>query len=323
MKRRRTLPLAKRSRKKKRHSHLHLVKRSRKRNMHSHLHLAKRSRKKNRHRHLHLVKRSRKRNRHRHLHLVKRSRKKEQAQPPAPCQKEQPGTKELGPSIKQEAKDKDKGDRRKENSPCQKGVHRVSISPESDSSDTAQDTKRAKQPEAPCQKEASSSRNHGYPARNWLKDGHRWITKAEAKKGIAMDYHNTLSKGNGNQVHWMDKNALRILKKHGYYLILLSYCGQKRSEQVLKEVEEQDMMKYFDKIRFTWKRTGEEGKAVYCLENHIPVLFDDSKEILDECSDLGIYTYNINTKHCVHTAGHWHFWQAVDQFLTDQNEDIY
>ena len=252
--------------------------------------------------------------------------KKDDAQPAAPCQKEQkkddaqpsaPGQKELGPSTKQEMLEhpNTKREKRKENPPCQKGVRRVSISPESEASEAPKESKRAKQPEAPCQNDASSSSR----PRTWLHDGHRWISKEEVNKRVAIDYYLTLTKG--KQVHWRDILALQKLKDHGYYLILLSYCGQRRSEMILEELEEQDLVKYFDKIRFTWEKTGCQGKAVYCKDNHIPVLFDDSKEIVDECWEMGVYTYNMNSKWHVYTAGHWRFWQAVGQFLVDRDED--
>ena len=252
--------------------------------------------------------------------------KKDDAQPSAPCQKEQkkddaqpsaPGQKELGPSTKQEMLEhpNTKREKRKENPPCQKGVRRVSRSPESEASEAPKESKRAKQPEAPCQNDASSSSR----PRTWLHDGHRWISKEEVNKRVAIDYYLTLTKG--KQVHWRDILALQKLKDHGYYLILLSYCGQRRSEMILEELEEQDLVKYFDKIRFTWEKTGCQGKAVYCKDNHIPVLFDDSKEVVDECWEMGVYTYNMNSKWHVYTAGHWRFWQAVGQFLVDRDED--
>ena len=259
---------------------------------------------------------------------VKVEKKKEEA---APCQKEQakkeaeapaPCQKELGPSTSQvelEKKEKENGNKRT-NPPSKKEKKKgeISLSSSSSSSSTSstssaqQEAKRPKPGvEAPCQKEAS--------ARQWVNDGHKWITKEDAQKRIAIDYYLTLIKGSGQKLHWQDRAALQKLKDKGYYLILLSYCGVERSEEILQDLDDQDMLKYFDKIRFTWKKCGRQGKATYCRDNHIPFIFDDCKEIVDECSAMGVYPYRINTKRYTHTAGHWWFSQAVEQFLRDQS----
>ena len=215
----------------------------------------------------------------------------------APCQKE------LGPSTKQVEQDA---------KVCKRGMkleHDQGVS--STDTETAPEVKRAKQPEPPPPRRPQ--------AKAWVKDGHRWITKDEANKRIAIDYFQTLIKGNGKLVHWKDRQALQMLKDHGYFLILLSYCGIERAEEITQALHDQDLMQYFDQVKFTWKKTGPQGKAVYCRDNHIRFLIDDSPDIVDECWDMGIYTYNINTRWHVHTAGHWHFWEAADQFLIDQD----
>ena len=86
-----------------------------------------------------------------------------------------------------------------------------------------------------------------------MNDGHKWITKEDAQKRIAIDYYLTLIKGSGQKLHWQDRAALQKLKDKGYYLILLSYCGVERSEEIMQDLTDQDMLQYFDKIRFTWK----------------------------------------------------------------------
>eukprot|EP00435_Cladocopium_sp_Y103_P057139 s1572_g19.t1 len=253
----------------------------------------------------------------------------------APCQKE------LGPSTKEMEKEVKAETGRKRSSPCQKDKKEkqkgeVSLSSSSSSSSSSsplakQEAKRPKaaaagaagkpaaksaaavpaaKAEAPCQKDASS----GSRPRNWLSDGQRWIIP---KKRVAIDFHQTLAKGNGKRVHWQDKAALQKLKDKGYYLILLSYCGVERSEEIMEVLQDQDVLQYFDKIRFTWSKCGRDGKAIYCRDNHIPVLFEDNLDIVEECKTMGVYTYNTNTKKYTHTAGHWYLWQAVEQFLMD------
>ena len=72
-----------------------------------------------------------------------------------------------------------------------------------------------------------------------------------------------------------------MLKDHGYFLILLSYCGIERAEEITQARHDQDLMQYFDQVKFTWKKTGPQGKAVYCRDNHIRFLIDDSPDIVD------------------------------------------
>ena len=243
---------------------------------------------------------------------------KKEGEAPAPCQKE------LGPSSSQVELEKKagagKGSKRSQQERKKGEISLSSSSSSSSSSSRPAQTKRPKAAaeaseataQAPCQK--------GSPSRQWqwISDGHRWITKDQAQKRIAIDYYQTLIKGNGHKVHWQDKNALQRLKDKGYYLILLSYCGVERSEEIMTDLTDQDMLQYFDKIRFTWKKCGKQGKATYCRDNHIPFIFDDCKEIVDECSAMGIYCYRMNTRRYTHTAGHWWFHEAVTQFLIDQ-----
>ena len=57
-----------------------------------------------------------------------------------------------------------------------------------------------------------------------------------------------------------------MLKDHGYFLILLSYCGIERAEEITQALHDQDLMQYFDQVKFTWKKTGPQGKAVSVLQ---------------------------------------------------------
>ena len=95
-------------------------------------------------------------------------------------------------------------------------------------------------------------------SRKWVSDGSRWITEEEASKRVAIDWHNTLSKGNNERVHWQDRDALQMLQEKGYYLILLSYSGKERAEETLKELQKQDLLQFFEEVRFTWKKCGKE-----------------------------------------------------------------
>ena len=117
----------------------------------------------------------------------------------------------------------------------------------------------------------------------------------------------------------MDREALQKLNDKGYYLILLSYAGRKRAKEVMDELEKQDLLGFFQKVRFTWTKCGHQGKAQYCKQSAIKYLVDDCPEIVAECAQKGVYTYNINTRYSRHTAGHWVFWEAANQFLLDQH----
>ena len=232
----------------------------------------------------------------------------------APCQKEQKEKAgEKAAPCQKEQKEKEK----EEAAPCQKEQQKkvvpskqhASLSPPSSPS----------QSPSPQPKRNRKQKDATPQSRKWVSDGSRWITQEEASKRVAIDWHNTLSKGNNERVHWQDRDALQMLQEKGYYLILLSYSGKERAEETLKELQKQDLLQFFEKVRFAWKKCGQEGKAAYCKENSIPYLFDDCPEIINECWEMGYsYTYALHTRHYKHTAGHWHFWQAANQFLLDQ-----
>ena len=63
-----------------------------------------------------------------------------------------------------------------------------------------------------------------------------------------------------------------------------SYCGVERSEKFLQDLTDQDMLQYFDKIRFTWTKCGRQGKAT--ARTTTPFMLDDCKEIVDECNAM-------------------------------------
>ena len=235
---------------------------------------------------------------------------KEGGETAASCQKKQ----HLGPSQQQKQADLKKG-------------QRISLSPSS--STPSPEPKRAKQPchkeagQQPCQKDAGKQPCQKDADKKiqwvWIEDGRRWLTKEEASKRVAIDWHNTLQKEQDLTVHHVDRQALKLLQDKGYYLILLSYAGKKRAKEVMEELEKQDLMGFFQKIRFTWKKCGHQGKAEYCRANAIDYLFDDSPEIIEECHLRKVYTYNMHTRWYQHTAGHWNFWEAVNQFLVDMD----
>ena len=77
-----------------------------------------------------------------------------------------------------------------------------------------------------------------------MNDAHKWITKEEAQKRIAIDCCQTLVKGSGRKVHWQDKDALQRLRDKGHYLILLSYCGVERSWPGKVEVKDPKSQKH-------------------------------------------------------------------------------
>ena len=134
--------------------------------------------------------------------------KEKEKEEAAPCQKEQ--QKKVVPSKQQQVEE-------------HKRSQQISLSPPSSPS----------QSQSPQPKRNRKQKDATPQSRKWVSDGSRWTTEEEASKRVAIDWHNTLSKGNNERVHWQDRDALQMLQEKGYYLILLSYSGKERAEETL------------------------------------------------------------------------------------------
>ena len=120
-------------------------------------------------------------------------------------------------------------------------------------------------------------------------DGKKGLPKKQPPKRVAVDWHKVLVHNNLYDLTatpWLQK-----LKDAGYEVHLLSYCGWKRSHEVYDWA-------WFEwngwaSVSFTWEQCGKEGKAQWCLDNGVSKLVDDNADICSEAIQFGIQAYPI------------------------------
>lgn len=71
------------------------------------------------------------------------------------------------------------------------------------------------------------------------------------------------------------KEALKLLRKEGHYLVLVSFCGKNRAETNRKNLP---LDEYFDEVFFVKNR---DHKNLICKAKALDVLIDDRQDILD------------------------------------------
>ena len=119
----------------------------------------------------------------------------------------------------------------------------------------------------------------------------------EAEK-VAVDWHHTLE--------WHDNvspqniRALDALKDAGYQVYLCSFQATKRLSW--------KVWQGWEKQIYTTEKTGNYGKAQACYYHNIKTVFDDTWEVIDECSRWGVETYPVVSK--------WDekYWEGIDTY---------
>ena len=104
---------------------------------------------------------------------------------------------------------------------------------------------------------------------------------------VAVDWYRTIEQQNG----YLQKGALRALQRAGVKVWVLSFCGQERAREVEQKYQTLLEEELVDTISFTWSRVGKNGKKA-TLENWgVEYLFDDSYQIIRECTEAGMVCY--------------------------------
>jgi hypothetical protein len=220
---------------------------------------------------------------------------KEQEKKDAPGQKEQKdsvppegskdgGSKKLGPSEKEQAKENEqsKGLTKAKDDSLPKGQKSSQQSDDGMGVDWGNSSSSASA--------SSGTPSPGSP--NPLTkgdDGKKGLPKKQPPKRVAVDWHKVLV--HGNLYDLAATPWLQRLKDAGYEVHLLSYCGWKRRHEVYDWA-------WFEwdgwaSVSFTWKQCGKEGKAQWCLDNGVSKLVDDNVDICSEAIKFGIQAYPI------------------------------
>ena len=121
-----------------------------------------------------------------------------------------------------------------------------------------------------------------------LRPSQRW--RKSSKHRIAIDWFNTTYLARCNGVPPMNVEALQKLHSHGFDLLLFSYCGWKREQEVKSLAWGLPVA-----LHFTRQKAGEEGKCAWMEHLHCGKTIDDDVEVLWEAEQHGLQYYAIQT----------------------------
>ena len=108
-----------------------------------------------------------------------------------------------------------------------------------------------------------------------------------------MDWFNTTYLARCNGVPPQNVEALQKLHSHGFDLVLLSYCGWRREQEVKSLAW--GLPVPWEALHFTREKAGVDGKCA-CLEHlHCGRIIDDDVEVLWEAEEKGYQYYAIQT----------------------------
>ena len=103
-----------------------------------------------------------------------------------------------------------------------------------------------------------------------------------------------------NDANEVSDSAIEAIEKllgAGCQVYILSYCFQKRQEEVKGHLMALDIYPRLSRAYFTTKKTGPGGKAFLCKKEGFEALFDDDPEIMKECWFEGIWPFPVQTWH--------------------------
>ncbi len=104
------------------------------------------------------------------------------------------------------------------------------------------------------------------------------------KYAVAVEWYNTLNIK--DHVPQENLDSLWKLNDEGYEVHLLSFCGYNRSLEVKQKAWGLGFP--FESINFTQDKAGWYGKGQWLQHKKIRVLFDDSKEVIDDLAKFWI-----------------------------------
>ena len=124
-----------------------------------------------------------------------------------------------------------------------------------------------------------------------LRTPQRW--RKTNRHRIAVDWFNTTYLARCNGVPPENVEALQKLNSHGFDLVLLSYCGWRR-EQEVKSLAWQLPVPW-EALHFTRAKAGVDGKCAWLEHLHCGRIIDDDVDVLWEAQEKGYQYYAIQT----------------------------
>ena len=142
-----------------------------------------------------------------------------------------------------------------------------------------------------------------------------WRLKVAPEYRVAIDWYNTI-KLPYRPPPPENVDALKKLQAHGYELILMSFCGYKREQEVREEAGSLGIS--WKDMRFTREKAGPHGKVELCKWLNIGTIIDDEDEVVWEVERMGLPYYAIRTRRQPHNWANETYHNlpaAVDAFL--------
>lgn len=134
------------------------------------------------------------------------------------------------------------------------------------------------------------------PARS-QRPGPYWRLKCSPEWRVAVDWFNTIRLvGRVPDAHI---RALQRLTTLGFKVVLVSFCGRARAEQVRQEATALPVE--WDGLCFTKEKAGRGGKLEACQKLGCGQIIDDDEEVLWECHENNFKHYPIRTHRKPHS----------------------
>ena len=128
------------------------------------------------------------------------------------------------------------------------------------------------------------------PARSQRSEGY-WRLKCNSQFKVAVDWYNTIRLvGRVPDEH---VSALQKLTALGFKLVLVSFCGRARADEVRQEARALPVE--WDDMCFTREKAGRGGKLEACQRLGCGQIIDDDDEVLWECEQNNFKYYPIRT----------------------------
>eukprot|EP00435_Cladocopium_sp_Y103_P049004 s2315_g14.t1 len=127
-----------------------------------------------------------------------------------------------------------------------------------------------------------------------------WRLKCNPEWKVAVDWYNTIRLV--GRIPDENIRALQRLTALGFKVVLVSFCGRARSEEVRQEARALPVE--WDDLCFTKKKSGRGGKLEACHRLGCGQIIDDDEEVLWECHENNFKHYPIRTHRKTHSWAH-------------------
>jgi hypothetical protein len=149
---------------------------------------------------------------------------------------------------------------------------------------------------------------------------------------IAIDFHNVLDAPRCNYnggIPTRNVEGVRALKEAGHTIFITSFGGREKNRSTLHSCRISGLTEILGGDHFVIlqphiaARTGDEGKAQWCVHNRIDLLIDDNDEILLEAEELHVPIIPIEFRYSEYKLGKHRYRRdlvvAIEEILRGQH----